>query len=77
MTEAGGVFSAALFEAGLVDEVLIYYAPLLCGGPSPALAGAGLPQSLRLVETEFVRLGDDIRFRGVAIKQLANALDEA
>ena len=44
MTEAGGVFSAALFEAGLVDEVVIYYAPMLCGGPVPALAGAGLPQ---------------------------------
>jgi diaminohydroxyphosphoribosylaminopyrimidine deaminase/5-amino-6-(5-phosphoribosylamino)uracil reductase len=68
MTETGGVFSAALFEAGLVDEVVIYYAPLLCGGPVPALAGAGLPQSLRLEETEFIRLGDDIRFRGVVRK---------
>ncbi len=65
MTEAGGVFSAALFEAGLVDEVVIYYAPLLCGGPSPALAGAGLPQSLQLVETEYLQLGNDIRLRGV------------
>jgi diaminohydroxyphosphoribosylaminopyrimidine deaminase/5-amino-6-(5-phosphoribosylamino)uracil reductase len=65
MTEAGGVFSATLFEAGLVDEVVVYYAPLLCGGPVPALAGNGLPQSLRLEETEFIRLGDDIRFRGV------------
>lgn len=68
MTEAGGVFSAALFEAGLVDEVVVYYAPLLCGGPVPALAGAGLPQSLCLDETEFIRLGDDIRFRGVIRK---------
>jgi diaminohydroxyphosphoribosylaminopyrimidine deaminase/5-amino-6-(5-phosphoribosylamino)uracil reductase len=65
MTEAGGVFSAALFEAGLVDEVVVYYAPLLCGGPSPALAGSGLHESLRLVETEFVQLGDDLRFSGV------------
>jgi diaminohydroxyphosphoribosylaminopyrimidine deaminase/5-amino-6-(5-phosphoribosylamino)uracil reductase len=68
MTEAGGIFSAALFEAGLVDEVVAYYAPLLCGGPSPALAGAGLPQSLHLEETEFVQLGDDVRFRGVIRK---------
>jgi diaminohydroxyphosphoribosylaminopyrimidine deaminase/5-amino-6-(5-phosphoribosylamino)uracil reductase len=65
MTEAGGVFSAALFEAGLVDEVVIYHAPLLCGGPVPALAGAGLTNALELTETEFVRLGDDIRFRGI------------
>jgi diaminohydroxyphosphoribosylaminopyrimidine deaminase/5-amino-6-(5-phosphoribosylamino)uracil reductase len=77
MTEAGGVFSAALFEAGLVDEIVVYYAPLLCGGPVSALAGRGLPQSLRLEETEFIRLGDDIRFRGVVIKQPANAPDEA
>jgi len=65
MTEAGGVFSAALFEAGLVDEVVVYYAPLLCGGPAPALAGAGLRESLQLKETEFVRLGNDIRFSGI------------
>jgi diaminohydroxyphosphoribosylaminopyrimidine deaminase/5-amino-6-(5-phosphoribosylamino)uracil reductase len=65
MTEAGGIFSAALFEEGLIDEVVVYYAPLLCGGPSPALAGAGLRESLRLEETEFTRFGDDIRFRGV------------
>jgi diaminohydroxyphosphoribosylaminopyrimidine deaminase/5-amino-6-(5-phosphoribosylamino)uracil reductase len=68
MTEAGGIFSAALFEEGLVDEVVVYYAPLLCGGPSPALAGAGLAQSLRLAETEFTRLGDDIRFRGIVCR---------
>ena len=65
MTEAGGIFSAALFDAGLVDEVVIYYAPLLCGGPSPALAGAGLAASLQLVETQYIRVGNDIRFRGV------------
>lgn len=68
MTEAGGIFSAALFEAGLVDEVVVYYAPLLCGGPSPALAGAGLRESLRLVETGFTQLGNDIRFRGVVAR---------
>ena len=68
MTEAGGIFSAALFEAGLVDEVVVYYAPLLCGGPSPAFAGAGLRKSLRLVETEFTQLGNDIRFRGMIEK---------
>lgn len=65
MTEAGGVFSAALFEAGLVDEVVVYYAPILCGGPVPALAGTGLSSSLRLDEVSFTRLGDDIRLRGV------------
>ncbi|MBC8128398.1 MAG: bifunctional diaminohydroxyphosphoribosylaminopyrimidine deaminase/5-amino-6-(5-phosphoribosylamino)uracil reductase RibD [Gloeobacteraceae cyanobacterium ES-bin-144] len=68
MIEAGGVFSAAMFEAGLVDEVVAYYAPILCGGPSPALAGLGFQKSLRLVETEFSQLGNDIRFRGIVAK---------
>jgi diaminohydroxyphosphoribosylaminopyrimidine deaminase/5-amino-6-(5-phosphoribosylamino)uracil reductase len=65
MIEAGGVFSAALFEAGLIDEVVIYYAPLICGGPTAALAGAHRPASLRLIETEVIRLGDDLRFRAI------------
>ncbi len=65
MVEAGGVFSAALFQEGLIDEVVIYYAPLLCGGPSPALAGAGLRESLHLDEIDFQQLGNDIRLRGL------------
>jgi diaminohydroxyphosphoribosylaminopyrimidine deaminase/5-amino-6-(5-phosphoribosylamino)uracil reductase len=67
MIEAGGVFSAAMLEAGLVDEAVVYYAPLLCGGPSPALGGAGLAESLHLTEIDFLQLGNDIRLRGVII----------
>ncbi len=65
MVEAGGVFSAALFEAGLVDEVVVYYAPILCGGPSPGLAGAGFHDSLKLDEIDFQQFGNDIRVRGI------------
>ncbi len=68
ISEAGGVFSAALFEAGLVDEVVIYLAPLLCGSPTPALAATQWLQSLNLVETDLIRLGDDFRFRGTIAK---------
>jgi diaminohydroxyphosphoribosylaminopyrimidine deaminase/5-amino-6-(5-phosphoribosylamino)uracil reductase len=65
LVEAGGVFSAALFESGLVDEIVVYYAPILCGGPSPGLAGKGLPGSLHLDEIDFRQLENDIRLRGV------------
>ncbi|MGA0854895.1 MAG: bifunctional diaminohydroxyphosphoribosylaminopyrimidine deaminase/5-amino-6-(5-phosphoribosylamino)uracil reductase RibD [Luteolibacter sp.] len=68
MVEAGGHFSAALFEAGLIDEVVVYTAPLLCGGPTPALAGKGLPHSLRLHETSFERFGDDVRMGGIIMR---------
>jgi diaminohydroxyphosphoribosylaminopyrimidine deaminase/5-amino-6-(5-phosphoribosylamino)uracil reductase len=65
MAEAGGVFSAALFEAGLIDEVAVYYAPILCGGPAPGLAGNGLKESLHLDEIDFEQFGNDIRLRGI------------
>ncbi|MES2440038.1 MAG: bifunctional diaminohydroxyphosphoribosylaminopyrimidine deaminase/5-amino-6-(5-phosphoribosylamino)uracil reductase RibD [Verrucomicrobiota bacterium] len=65
MVEAGGVFSAALLEAGLIDEVVVYYAPMLCGGPSPALAGGGLKDSLHLDEVDFQQFGNDVRLRGI------------
>jgi len=68
MIEAGGVLAAALLEAGLVDEAVIYYAPLLCGGPTPGLAGNGFSETLRLGEIEFLQLGDDVRMRGVILK---------
>jgi diaminohydroxyphosphoribosylaminopyrimidine deaminase/5-amino-6-(5-phosphoribosylamino)uracil reductase len=68
MVEAGGIFSAALFEAGLIDEVVVYYAPMLCGGPTPGLAGAGLPATLHLEEVGYQRFGDDVRVRGVVRK---------
>lgn len=65
MVEAGGIFSAVMFEAGLVDEVVIYYAPMLCGGPSFGLAGAGLAEALHLEEVDFQQFGNDVRLRGV------------
>jgi diaminohydroxyphosphoribosylaminopyrimidine deaminase / 5-amino-6-(5-phosphoribosylamino)uracil reductase len=65
MIEAGGVFSAAMFEENLIDEVVIYYAPMLCGGPSLALAGAGFRDSLNLKDVDFLQLENDIRLRGL------------
>ncbi len=69
MVEAGGIFSAALFEAGLIDEVVIYYAPLLCGGPSCGLAGKGSRDPLHLDEMDFQQFGNDIRMRGSVIRK--------
>ena len=65
MIEAGGVFSAAMFKEGFVDEIVVYYAPILCGGATLGLAGAGLKESLKLKEIEFLQLGNDVRLRAV------------
>jgi len=65
MIEAGGEFAAAMMEAGLVDEVVVYLAPLLCGGPIAALGGAGLPDPPALREVRFAEIGGDVRLSGV------------
>lgn len=64
MIEAGGKLSAAMFAAGLVDEAVIYHAPVLCGGGTlPALAG-GFPASVKLREVTWKNFGADLRMRG-------------
>lgn len=67
MIEAGGKFSAAMFAADLVDEVVIYYAPLLCGSAVPALAGI-FPKSIHLGEISYATFGNDLRLRGLVVK---------
>ena len=64
--EAGAKVNGALLAAGLVDEVLVYLAPLLVGEGQP-MAQCGpfdtLSQALRLTPLEFQRVGDDLRIR--------------
>jgi diaminohydroxyphosphoribosylaminopyrimidine deaminase/5-amino-6-(5-phosphoribosylamino)uracil reductase len=65
--EAGPVLCGALFAAGLVDELLIYVAPLLLGDSArpllslPPLADMSLRWALRTVERRAV--GEDLRLR--------------
>ena len=64
--EAGAKLNGALLTSGLVDEVLLYLAPLLVGEGRP-MAQCGpfdtLAQALRLKPVEFQRVGDDLRIR--------------
>lgn len=65
LVEAGGVFSAALIAQKLVDEVVVYLAPLISGGDVPALAGPGLLHPLALAGATYERIGDDVKLRAV------------
>ncbi len=63
--EAGPTLSGALLEAGLVDELLIYQAPVLLGAGRPMLALPGMEKfsdrlHLNLVDNR--RVGPDWRF---------------
>ncbi len=63
--EAGAVLSGALLEAGLVDELLIYQAPVLLGQGWPMLVMPGMEkfdQRLHLDLIDSRRLGPDWRF---------------
>lgn len=73
MVEAGGVFSAALLEADLIDEVVVYMAPMLCGGHNLAMGGLGLPQALQLKDAKFTQLGSDVRLRALVCRQASRS----
>jgi len=63
--EAGPVLCGALLRAGLVDELLLYQAPVLLGDQArPLLAGLGiqaLAQKQALALVEQVQVGPDLR----------------
>lgn len=65
--EAGAMFCGALLEQGLVDEVLIYQAPVLLGGGAVSpFAAPGLDNMddrvhLKLMDSR--RIGNDLRLR--------------
>lgn len=67
MVEAGGRLVAELLENNLVDECVIYLAPMITGG-LPAIAGAN-SLNLSLAETEWSCFGHDVRLRALVKNQ--------
>jgi len=65
--EAGATLAGALLDAGLVDELLIYVAPLLLGPDARPLAAiaplGGLDSAARWRLVESVPIGADLRLR--------------
>ena len=69
LVEGGAEVQGAFFDAGLVDAVVAFLAPIVIGGekaPS-AIGGAGvktLSDASRLQDLEVTRLGDDLMLSG-------------
>lgn len=61
MVEAGGRLVAELAKQNLLDECVIYLAPMITGG-LPAMAGISA-LDLAMAEAEWARIGDDVRVR--------------
>jgi diaminohydroxyphosphoribosylaminopyrimidine deaminase/5-amino-6-(5-phosphoribosylamino)uracil reductase len=70
LVEGGGRLHGALLDAGLVDRVAVFVAPLIVGDPSaPGLAArasgpTSIADALRLARVDVQRLGDDVLVRG-------------
>lgn len=63
MIEGGGALLGSAFDAGLVDRVQFYLAPLLCGGPD-VIGGRGAGSTVAAVKLRnvaFRKIGLDIR----------------
>lgn len=70
LIEGGGRTLGEAFDAKLVNEVAIYMAPQLLGGPVPAVSGLGVgsnEEALRLRDVSYLRIGDDVRIHGVIV----------
>ncbi|MGF3054902.1 bifunctional diaminohydroxyphosphoribosylaminopyrimidine deaminase/5-amino-6-(5-phosphoribosylamino)uracil reductase RibD [Microbacterium sp. YY-03] len=64
--EGGPTVASAFLQAGLVDELLVYVAPALLGGPRVALDDIGITTMadiMRFAQPEITLLGDDILIR--------------
>jgi len=73
LVEGGGETAASFLEAGLVDKVEIFIAPILIGGreSTPSLGGVGVAQvadAWHVEDVSIARLGDDLRITGYVRK---------
>lgn len=67
LIEGGGDVLGQALDAGLIDKVQIYVAPLLTGGPVPAFAGRGASRgadAARLQRVVYRRIGPDVCVTG-------------
>ena len=68
LVEAGGRLVGRLLDEGWADELVVYLAPLLTGGPTPATGGEGvrkIADRLRLEGVCFQRFENDVRLRAI------------
>ena len=65
MIEGGGKLIGDAFKRELVDELCLYYAPIICGEKCKPLADAALKASSHLSEVSFKSFGDNYRVRGL------------
>lgn len=72
LIESGSLLAAAFLKAGLVDELLIYQAPLLLGSsarPLAELTFSELKEGIQLAYQDISTLGSDLRIIATVLKE--------
>ena len=78
LLESGGDLMGAFLDEGLIDEFVIYYAPIITGGLTPAIGGKGaasLEERFALKDTTLEKVGPDLRMRGIVDRKGPKALE--
>ncbi len=79
LVEGGPVLAAAFWRAGLVDEIVVYLAPVLLGaGPQAVgdLGIGGIGEAARLDVVDVARTGPDVRITAVPRRPADQQQDE-
>lgn len=63
LLECGGRLAGAWLDAGCIDEVAIFMAPRICGGPVLPALGGGFPEGIAMEGVRFERFGGDVLLR--------------
>jgi len=74
--EGGPTVASAFLRAGLVDEVLVYIAPALLGGPRLAIGDLGIESMsgiTRLRVSQTLALGDDLLYIAAPVRATAGS----
>jgi diaminohydroxyphosphoribosylaminopyrimidine deaminase/5-amino-6-(5-phosphoribosylamino)uracil reductase len=80
LVEGGGQVHGSLLDAGLIDRIVAFVAPVIIGGagaPSP-IGGLGVPtmgDAPRLSDIDVRQCGDDVMIRG-RIRHLSDLVEE-
>jgi diaminohydroxyphosphoribosylaminopyrimidine deaminase/5-amino-6-(5-phosphoribosylamino)uracil reductase len=74
LVEGGGILLGSLFDAGLVDKVVVFIAPIVIGGDRAkiAVAGRGVERVMDAIKLERVgveKFGDDLMVTGYVKKR--------
>ena len=69
LAEGGGILLGSLFDAGLVDKVVAFIAPIIIGGKEAKIPVGGrgvesIAESIRLERVKIEKYGDDVMVSG-------------